>query len=444
MAERYVRVSAGKWRDTTTGKIINSTTRPSESKKAAAKPAASSTKTTTSSTAGYTTEGKTPEQLAKDKEEFTKRAENNGGLEKSPNYQARVDAIDTALKPTSTTTTPTPTPTGEAAPVVDPVQAKKDADQKAIQDRIDYYMKRGSEYGQGIGDKYFSDGALGRIDTNLTPEMADVLAKQKELAETAGERSPQQQALLEQMFGDYIAAKNFTPLELEALDRGRAALSGITPQQQEALLSIQRENVNRDVATRAAAARHAIANSNMSGAAGVSLQDQIMRDRSMGMRTATRDLVAKQIEEQRLARESFNSMTGQFESARANRTNQAANTYGSNLRSAEDSEFGQKATAQSMYAGGQQWADTWKRSGQQYNQAQQGKEVAGRVGAELGGVSAISGMGSAFKAEDLAEQNRQDVLAQQEKDRAWQEQMIAQQNKIMADYLKRYGRTAGV
>lgn len=443
MAERYVRVSAGVWRDTTNGKLIKSTTKPSEPKKAAAKPAETKT-TTTSSTAGYTTEGKTPEQLAKDKEEFTKRAENNGGLEKSPNYQARVDAIDAALKPTSTTPAATTPADTTAAPVVDPEQAKRDADRKAIQERIDYYIKQGTQYGQDIGNKYFSDGALGRLDTNITPEMADVLAKQKELTETAGQRSPEQQALLQQMFSDYVAAKNFTPLELEALDRGRAALSGITPQQQEALLSIQRENVNRDIATRAAAARHAIANSNMSGAAGVSLQDQIMRDRSAGMRTATRDLVAKQIEEQRLARESFNSMTGQFESARANRTNQTGNTYGSALRSAEDSEFGQKATAQSMYAGGQQWADTWKRSGQQYNQAQQGKEVAGRVGAELGGVSAISGMGSAFKAEDMAEQNRQDVIAQQEKDRAWQEQMIAQQNKIMADYLKRFGKTAGV
>jgi hypothetical protein len=166
------------------------------------------------------------------------------------------------------------------------------------------------------------------------------------------------------------------------------------------------------------------------------MREQIGQAQFDAKRGVTRDLLAKQVDEQRFAREAFNTLVGNFEGNRANREQAATKIYADTLGQTEGNEFNQKLGAQGLQSSTQQFADVFKRQGSQFNLDQAAKEKAGQVGSILGGVSSISGIQGSLKAEDLAEQLRKDSIDQMEKDRLFQQQIIDNQNKLFSQLYK--------
>lgn len=359
-----------------------------------------------------------------------------GGDKKAPNYASRVSELDKAITSAQGTTGTT----GTAGTTTD-TNAAGAAAQPSVDQRVKEMIARGQDFGQGIADRYFSDGSLGRVNEDISPEMRAVMDKTNEIAAHAGERSTETQGSLDNLKA-LAAQHGFTSLEEEAIANGRNALSGITPQQMESLRSIAAEQNNRDTATRLRQLETAASRSGLTGGAGLAARqgaaEDLQRTGAWNNRLTTRDLLAKQVDEQRMARESFNTLTGNFENNRSTREQNAASLYANTLGNTTNQEFGQKATANQMQSGNQQFADVYKRQGSQFNLDQAGKEKSGQASSLLGGVSAISGLEGSLRGEDFAAKGAQDAKDQLAADRVFQQQMIDKQQAMMADLYKHF------
>jgi hypothetical protein len=392
-------------------------------------------------------EGLTLEQLQAKRQELIAEIKKRGGKAAAPNYAARLSDLDKTItqvrssQPAPTDPAPTaPAPTTPEAPPAPPPPDNrsdlvKDITSGITDPRIVDIINQGSSFGEGIADKYFSDGSLGRVGEDISPEMKEILARSGQLADQAGVRSSEMDEALANL-KSLADQRGFTQLENEAIGRGRDALAGITPQQMEALRSIASEQINRDALTRLAQAQTAISRNGVRGAAAGAMREQIGQAQFDAKRGVTRDLLAKQVDEQRFAREAFNTLVGNFEGNRANREQAATKIYADTLGQTEGNEFNQKLGAQGLQSSTQQFADVFKRQGSQFNLDQAAKEKAGQVGSILGGVSSISGIQGSLKAEDLAEQLRKDSIDQMEKDRLFQQQIIDNQNKLFSQLYK--------
>jgi hypothetical protein len=398
-------------------------------------------------------EGLTLEQLQAKRQELIAEIKKRGGKAAAPNYVARLNDLDKTItqvrssQPTQENpTTPPPdnqNPGGgqqETAPPPPPPpdnrsELIKSLTEDVVDPRIKDIINQGGSFGETIADKYFSDGSLGRVGEDISPEMREILARSGQLVDQAGVRSSEMDNALANL-KSLADQRGFTQLENEAIGRGRDALAGITPQQMEALRSIASEQINRDALTRLAQAQTAISRGGVRGAAAGAMREQIGQAQFDAKRGVTRDLLAKQVDEQRFAREAFNTLVGNFEGNRANREQAATKIYADTLGQTEGNEFNQKLGAQGLNSSTQQFADVFKRQGSQFNLDQAAKEKAGQVGSILGGVSSISGIQGSLKAEDLAEQLRKDSIEQMEKDRIFQQEIIDNQNKLFSQFYK--------
>lgn len=216
---------------------------------------------------------------------------------------------------------------------------------------------------------------------------------------------PEQQAALE--FFQNLASNSgqVTALEQEALDQARAALGGLSAEENLAL----RENAEKGIDTGFQSALRSLSSlQGQRGRIGVSGAQQ--RDLITGLLGAQnqleRDIIVQDLAQQNLAREAF--------------TNLASGT--------SQNIFGRQLAAGQGLATNAQLADQFRLNAALSNIGLRGQEISTRLGTTLGALGTAAGTLGGFRAEDFAKKAFEESLAAKKES---EDKQLALTNKIL-------------
>ena len=273
-------------------------------------------------------------------------------------------------------------PIPEDAPFVSP---------KAVEGANELIGK-GRDFGKELGDRYYSPGSLGRLGTDRSPDELDAIERLKAAADKATTRS-----------GDVS----------DLLGRRKAGLEGYDAPEMQGMREAMGREITRGGATAAAELRRAQGVARTRGAGAAAQAANLQRSLQQGRTDLEQDLFVKNADEKqrRLAE------------------------YENSLRGIEGEEFGRgQATRQDLinqynYQGG---VDQYRN---EYNLGQQANEIAGRIGAETGGIGAFTGLVGGLEGQNIArDQFNRSLELERENQRMLRDQ-LKETNAIQRQYL---------
>lgn len=261
-------------------------------------------------------------------------------------------------------------------------------------------LDKGTSLGNSLTDQLGLRGEfLGRVNTDVGADYTNDLNNVRTRLATASDP---------------------TALDQEALTNARNALPGLDASENSALRSAAVADLNRTYGQQQQQLLR------YQGGIGSPIQraSQISAlggQRVEAQRGLARDLLVANIQAKQQARDSFSNLT--------NTVGQRADT--------------RTAQLSGLVQAGDQYADTYKQSGQEFNTGSQGTEVAARTGALVGGLGTASSLYGGFRAEDF--QNTALVQSLAEKDKEIQANKdIAKQTLDAQDRIfKSLGGNAG-
>lgn len=386
---------------------------------------------------------KTVKQLNKQKQTIKAKIADKGGKANAPKLTTKLKSINQKIKDAKkgpdAPGVPSQTPLGPLAGSIDPTKGQTKREEEIIK-KIQTEIGVGEDFGRAVGDEFFSDGSLGRIETGPGQEFQDFLTQLKDLQVKAGTRSGETTGLLSQQQADLDRARLLSDLEKESLGIARGALGGLSTQENEALRSLAAENLNRE--TQASLRELSrLQGGRVRGAAATAQQANVLSGRVQQERLLGRDLIAQNINEKRLAREAFTNLVTQTEQNRTGRTADFSKIFADTLAEVEGREFKQQALSDQLFGSAAQFKDQFVRQGDQFNLDQLAKEKAGQVGSILGGVGTITGLSGGFRAEDFAKELLQKSLQEQNKERQFKDEII---NKFLEQQQGIFSQIGGI
>lgn len=237
--------------------------------------------------------------------------------------------------------------------------------------RLAAQTKLGEEFGNSVIKSQGLEGDfLGRVDTGPSAATLDATAKNKALADNAG---------------------NLTANEQEAIDRNRAALGGLNAQENTALREQGEAGLDSTMQTLMRKQASNNAASGIQGSAAGARYNPIYRDRMEQGRGLQRDVLVANIAEKARARQAFTDLV----TGRADET------------------FRRQGAANAAYSGDTKSNDAFTRAGQQGNIELGAREKATRVGTILGGVGTVGTALGGFSAEDFQKKAYEESLQAQ-------------------------------
>lgn len=357
------------------------------------------------------------------------------------------------------------------ADTVDTSEVENEDDKEALE-RFKDLFGVGEKLGRSLASEFYAPGSLGRMEEQLSPEERDALLYLRQQAASAGARTPQEQAALDNMrqradqafqqtpeMQELIArqlayekiAGDFTPLEQEAINNARNALGGLSAPENTAIREQARRGINQEYAGQLMALQKIQAANQVRGAAAGAQFQQLGQGKVQSQRMLEQDILAKNIEEKRLARESFNNLVGQRTDAASSRKLQAgqnaANTmvsdfsarqaagtgllgaYGSQLTTQRKIEGDERNAANELYTTGANRAGDTLRGISQYNLSQLAAEKAGQIGSIFGGIGAATQQAGLIRGEMFAEKSFEEMLAEYEAARKFEAEEAAKNRK---------------
>lgn len=254
---------------------------------------------------------------------------------------------------------------------VNPGNVANEDDRTALE-RVKALLAEGESFGRRLANEFYATGSLGRMDVKLTDDEVAAMAAAKQQL---------------QMFRDPTA------LELEALNASRQGLMGFDAPEMAAMRSQAREMIGRETQGAMRQLAKQQANRQVFGSAALAQQNLLRQGGVRETRNLERDLLVKNIEAKRMAREQFGNLTSQVEGARAARTANAT------------SQLGALSTSQ---------GDTLRKLGE-FNLNQAAAEKAGQIGSIFGGIGTITGQTGLLRGENMANQQYLDSQEFQDK-----------------------------
>lgn len=306
-------------------------------------------------------------------------------------------------------------PNGKLVDTINPAQPGLNEINKAAVEQMKAILTMGEDYGRKIGDEFYKEGSLGRLSENLTPAEMAALQAAHDLQAEAGLQSAEVRDLLAQQQKILGDAREFSPLELEALGVARNALQGLDSRENQALREMAREQVLRESRGQARQLAASQARNQVFGSAATAQNRMIGQDAVRETRNLERDLVVKNIEEKRYARDQFANLTGQTEAARAGRTNAASQQFAGTTLADEEARRQAKASATTQYGNlsGSQ-GDTIRKL-KEFNLGQAAAEKAGLMGSIFGGMGLVTGQRGLLAGEEFAGKQYEEQQALMEK-----------------------------
>lgn len=324
---------------------------------------------------------------------------------------------------TDTPTTTTPTTGGG-------VMATDDA---SILERVRKLISEGETYGQGLADRFYADGSMGRVAETLTPDEQAALNSIKTFAANAGNQSPEVAALIAQQQGILNNAQQYSPYETEALDVNRAALAGLSAPEYQALRSQANEQINGAFQQAARQMAKAQAANQVFGAAATAQNNILGQNRVKEARNLERDLIVKDVEIKRAARNDFTNAVNQTEATKAGRTNAASGQLSNTINSDQSNRNTAQNQANANLSTTSMGLGDRLRQLQEFNLNQAAAEKAGQIGSIFGGIGAIADQRGLLAGEGFA--NNQFIESQDVQSKIFE---------IVQKALKSGGTTLGV
>lgn len=377
-------------------------------------------------------------------EEQIKHLEDNikkYGANNRPNDVKRLEALKKQVAgqtpettpETSTPTTTPPIPTEPPPPgvapggspltdTIDPNTPGLSTDDAGIIARMKALLGIGEEFGRGIANEFYSDGSLGRVKEELTPDEVASLEAVKRFAAEAGVQSQDIDALINSQRGILDSAQQYSTLEDEALGKAREALLGMSAPEMQGLRSQARDNIEGQAQQLARQMAKSQARNQVFGASALAQNRLLGQDKIRATRDLERDLLVKDIDIKAAARNQFTNLVSQTEGQRASRTNAASGQLSNTLLTDENQRKSAQNAANANYSATSASLGDRLRQLQEYNLGQAAAEKAGQVGSIFGGIGTITDQrgllaGEEFANQQLAEsQNIQEAIMQLIKD----------------------------
>lgn len=251
---------------------------------------------------------------------------------------------------------------------------------------------KGREFGREIGDRYYAPGSLGRLGEERSADETDAINRLREAADRAGTRS--------QDVGDMLA-------------RRKAGLEGYSSQENQAAREAMGREITRGGATAAAELRRSQGVARTRGAAAAAQAVNLQRGLQQSRADLEQDLFIRNADEKqrRLAE------------------------YENSLRGVEGEEFSRGQLArqdlinQYNYQGG---LDQYRK---EYNLGQQANEIAGRIGAETGGIGAWTGLVGGLEGQNIARDQFNRMYELEKKNQEMLQKQLKETNAIQRAHL---------
>ncbi len=276
----------------------------------------------------------------------------------------------------------TPKPPKEKPPLITP----------GVVDSANELIGKGREFGRELGDRYYAPGSLGRLGEERSADELDAISRLQRAADSAGVRSAD--------ISDLLA-------------RRKAGLAGYDAPEMQGMRESMGREITRGGATAASELRRAQGASRTRGAAASAQAANLQRSLQQSRADLEQDLFVKNADERqrRLAE------------------------YENSLRGVEGEEFSRGQSArqdlvnQYNYQGG---LDQYRK---EYNLGQQANEIAGRAGAETGGIGAFTGLVGGLEGQYIAREQFEQAMEAERKNRELLEKQLKETNAIQRDYL---------
>lgn len=259
----------------------------------------------------------------------------------------------------------------------------------STQREMRWRRKKDERHAEKESQKFYSEGALGRLDTS---KYGDIGALQYDPSSiNAAVTAAAKQVNASQAQDPYVRA---------ALDRMQASLGGYTAPENRALFETMNRQLDQEAATQQRALGISQGQAGVSGDSAAAQKLKIMKQQALSRRMNQQDVLAKNVEEQRLRQAQFGqtaisakSAQDQARDAALGRLTEAATSRsGLNLQAAGLNQANERANQETRIG-----LDT-------YNLQQGEKELAGRVGVYYGDQAATEARRAAIEARKRAEE----------------------------------------
>lgn len=266
-------------------------------------------------------------------------------------------------------------------------------------------IRSGVNLGEWIGRKVGLDGEdpLGRLDTTRTAEIADLLQRFQDFADSAGIRSQDAKNTLSRFetLADNAGIRSQEMKDIIA--RRQAGLEGLTGKELEGLREQGFQSIDRNFNTDQRALAAAQARSGVRGGAAGAQFRNLLRDRIQGTRDLERDIFLANVEERNKRLLALEQLIGGLEKTEFDQKQRANIDLGNFLGGLENREFIQKSTALGQLGNARQAQQNFDRAGEIFNLSQLANEIAARTGLITGGIAATTGIQAGNEANALQE-----------------------------------------
>lgn len=299
----------------------------------------------------------------------------------------------------------------------------------AALEKVKALIGMGEQFGRNIGNEFYSEGSLGRLEETLSPE--ELLAQEqiKNFAATAGVQSQDVKNLIAQQQGILTNAQQLSDVELEAIGVSRAALQGLNAPEMEALRSAARANIQGAVQAEARQLAKTQARGQVFGSAATAQRRLLGQGAVRETRNLERDLLIKNIDVKQAAQNQFNSLISQTEANRAGRTSAASGQLSGTLLTDEANRTTAQTNANKTYGDMATTLADKLRQLKEFNLNQGAAEKAGQIGSVFGGIGAVSSEAGLQAGQEFARKTAEEAAKRQDEIFKLIEKSLKSQNK---------------